>query len=619
MPRTQKSCAAVNRLSVTIKTHANSQSQLTDLRKNLNDKGRIREYVEKLLGDEKHMGSVLDTISSTEEEKHRLATVTGWSTVSIANCAGVSNASIFLALKWVLMPVKVEIFDFKRSGTEDQMARGQFLVDSQLSANRLKRLQGEVAVLYTCQKIEMQVTPGLPKSVMNAKITEGFTTAMQAAIESRYELATRTLDLSRFHASPELALHFCPLHVVKLLESALVLTGLVFPDVAGIVLSNNYLCSLKAFAGISHNFARLERLDISANRINDLGELVYLKNLRFKTLFLAGNGVAKLKAEEIREALPQVQNVHGCVHPEENIKVAENLPKYQRHQGEGTKGLQFCNGFISSYYNFFDDPEQRSQLKEYYDDHAMFSLSVPGQLDKVSAYKMYNRNQKRHYSSFAHNAKLQVDNAALLLALSRLPSMLTDHQNAGLDIHVFTASLRIFTLTGYFKEITSDGWEPRHFQRTFVLRLLNSPGWLITNDMLCIISLKSEQKEPVKFKPEVTKIEKVALVPKKVNRPAVKGITIKTKAQKKASPVSSLNKDMDPLYQAVESMSLQGSKMDVLPSENFDDMPPLVAIGPLVTNPTDTLEQEIEDTLMSDEDAFELVIDEDVLIGGDDF
>jgi len=115
---TSKSCNTVNRLSVTLKTQANPQSQLNDLRKNLNDKTRFREYVQKMLGDEERMGSVLDTISSTEEE-HRLATVTGWSTVNIANCAGVSNSSIYLALKWVLMPVKVEIFNFKRSGPED--------------------------------------------------------------------------------------------------------------------------------------------------------------------------------------------------------------------------------------------------------------------------------------------------------------------------------------------------------------------------------------------------------------------------------------------------------------------------------------------------------------------
>nr|XP_016933936.1 nuclear RNA export factor 1 [Drosophila suzukii] len=610
---TSKSCNTVNRLSVTLKTQANPQSQLNDLRKNLNDKTRFREYVQKMLGDEERMGSVLDTISSTEEE-HRLATVTGWSTVNIANCAGVSNSSIYLALKWVLMPVKVEIFNFKRSGPEDQMARGQFLVDNLLSANRLKRLQEEVAVLYTRQKIEVQVTPGLPKSVINAQITEEFTTAMEAAIKLRYEPATRTLDLSRFHASPELRLHFCPLHVVKLLESVLVLAGHVFPQLTGIVLSNNYLCTLKAFAGIAHNFASLERLDISANRIKDLGELNYLKRLHFKTMYLSGNGLAKLKTDDIRQMLPQLKNVHGCVQPEENVNVAETLPKFQQFQSGGSNGLKFCNNFISLYYNMFDEPAHRSQLKEYYHDEAMFSLSAPVQLDLLCAYQMYNRNQKRHCSTFARNARLQMGSPAVLLALSRLPSMMTSRDNAGLDIQVFTPTLRIFTVTGYFKEITSDGWEPRPFQRTFVLRLLNSPGWLITNDMLCIISAKTEQKKPVEFQPEVAKLNSVPSIKKTIN-PAVgfvKGLSIKTKAQKNAfSPPSNA---VDPLNQAVENMTLSNSKMDLV-SSNFDDMPPLVAITPLRAAPVDSLEQEIENTLISDEDIFELVIDEDVLIG----
>ncbi|XP_052844671.1 nuclear RNA export factor 1 [Drosophila gunungcola] len=619
-----KSCATGNRLSVTFKAHPNSQPQLNDLRKNLNDKIRFREYVKNIIGNEEQMGSVLDTISSTQEEE-RLATVTGWSTVNIANCAGVSNSSIYLALKWVLMPIKVEIFNFKRSGPEDKMARGQFLVDNLLCANRLKRLQQEVAILYTCQKIEVSVTPGLPKSVMNAQILEGFSTAVKTAIKVRYDLATRTLDLSRFHACPELGKLFCPLHVVNLLQSVLALSSQLFPQMAGIVLSNNYLCSLKAFAGVSNSLASLERLDISANRIKDLGELNYLGNLKLKTLFVAGNGLAKLKLGDIQEVLPQLQNVHGCVYSEEKEEVIANLPVYQRLQDSGTKGMQLCINFISSFYNSFDEPEKRSQLKDYYHEQAMFSLSLPVQLDHVYAYKLYNRNQRRQQSSFAHNAKLQVGSASLLLALSRLPLMQTDHQNAGLDIHVFNANLRIFTLSGYFKEITSDGWERRHFQRTFVLRLINSPGWLITNDMLCITSIKSEQREPVKFQPNTdTSVKKPvcrqlitdASVTKTVN--PVKGLVIKTKPQKKDPPVLRHSVEVDPLNQAIQNISLMDAKMDLLPDESLDEMPPLVAIGPLNTNQADLLDQVIEDTLMSDEDAFDLVIDEDVLIGDDD-
>ncbi|XP_017068255.1 nuclear RNA export factor 1 [Drosophila eugracilis] len=609
-------CAEDNRgqLTVTFKAHANTQSHLIDLRKNLNDKKLLREYVQKVLGDEKYMSSILNTISSNEKEEHRLATVTGWSTVNIASCAGISNASIYAALQWVMMPLKVEIFNFKRSGPEDKMARGQFLVDNLLSANRLKRLQGEVAILYTCQKFELRVTPGLPKSVINASITEDFTIALEAAIKKRYNLATRTLDLSRFHAVPELALHFCPLHVTKLLENVLVISNQIFPQMAGIVLSNNYLCTLKAFAGVSRNFANLDRLDVSANKINDLEELNYLKNLNFKTLFLAGTGLAKKNVVDIQKVLPQLQNVHGCLPFEEHFIVVDNLPKYQRLQSGKNKGLQFCQRFITSYYNLFDDLAQREQLSKYYYEWAMFSLSVPVELDNVNAYKLYNRNKKSHQSSFAHNAKLQLGNAALLLAISRLPLMCTDYQNAGLDIEAFTSNLCIFTLTGFFKEITSDGWEPRHFQRTFVMRLLNRPGWLITNDMLCIMSANSSQKQLVKCNPEVKKINTVS----SSNQPSL--VDIKTKEKKKNKNLcEATTNELAPLNQAIENMNLSTSNV-VLSSENFNDMPPLVAIGPLITNPPSSLGKEIADTLtLSEEDDFDLVIDEDVFLGGDDF
>jgi len=609
---TFKSHEPDSRLIQNFKKHVNSQSPLDDLRKNLNEKSKIREYVQELIGNEQQMGSVLDTISSTEED-HRVATVTGWSTVNIANCAGVSNSSIFVALKWVMMPIKVEIFNFKRSGPEDNMARGQFLLDNLLSANRLKRLQEEVAVINTCQKIEVRVTPGLPKSMMCAQITDEFTTAIQEALRSRYEVDSRTLDLSRFHASPELSLHFCPLHMVKLLETVLVLSNHLFPHVTSLVLSNNYLCSLKAFAGNSQSFASLERLDISANRIQDLGELNYINKLSCKTIFLAGNGLAKLSVDVIRKMLPQLKNVHGCVQLGESTEAVDNIPKSQQLQGGGTNGLKFCQDFISSYYTFFDDTEERFKLKKYYDDQAMFSLSVPVQLNYVYGYKLYNRNQKRQHSSFAQNAKLQVGRAALLLALSRLPLMLTDLENVGLDIQVFTSSLRIFTLTGYFKEISSDTLEPRRFQRTFVLQTSNSPGWLITNDMLCITSTMPDPKKTIKFKPETNMINTDPSV-EKINKPAVTVLDRKSKEDVQISrPLS--GKELNPLNKAVQKMSL--SQVDHLPSENFNDMPPLVAIGPLTTG-QNCLDYEMEDILVADENNFDLDIDDDILFGCDD-
>ncbi|XP_017039540.1 nuclear RNA export factor 1 [Drosophila ficusphila] len=588
--------SATGRLSVTFKAQANKQKKLNE---------RLHEGVQMLLKNEKSMSSVLDTISSTEQD-HRLATVTGWSTVNISNCAGISNSSIFLALKWVLLPLKVDMFDFKRSGPEDNMARGRFLVDNLLTANRLKRLQGEAAVLVTCQKFDVRVTPGLPQSVMNAQISDDLKTAVDAALKSRYEPATHTLDLSRFHASPELTKHFCPLHVDKLLKTVLTHSSQIFPQMTGIILSNNYLCSLKAFSGILVDLVSLERLDISANKIQDLEELRYLEKLGLKTIFLAGNGLAKLETDKIHEVLPQLQNIHGCVQSENEIQGVDNLPKFQRIQSGFINESKFCNGFIGSYFDCFDHPEQRSRLKDYYDDQAMFSLSLPVHLNHVYAYKLYNRNQKRLQSSFAHNAKLQVGSAALLLALKRLPLMQTDHQSAGLDIQVFTANLRIFTLTGCFKERTSEGWELRQFQRTFVLRMQKSPGWLITNEMLCITSFEVQPKDEVRFEFISNK-----LVQKKVDRSF-----LKTKTGKKIPQVNTpLKMEVDPLSNAVQNMSLSSSNMNPLPKESFDDMPPLVPIYSLTKANVEALEKEIEETMMSEEDAFDLIIDEDVLIG----
>ncbi|EDV98031.1 GH17203 [Drosophila grimshawi] len=70
-----------------------------------------------------------------------MVNVTGWYTVTISNCKELPSSSIVLALKYAILPLKVHLFDFKRS---HDGSRGQFFVDNKLMANRLKRINGKV-------------------------------------------------------------------------------------------------------------------------------------------------------------------------------------------------------------------------------------------------------------------------------------------------------------------------------------------------------------------------------------------------------------------------------------------------------------------------------------------
>ncbi|KPU78452.1 uncharacterized protein Dana_GF26868 [Drosophila ananassae] len=610
---TGKSNSSGPRLSVTLKTQNNQALQpLSDLRKNLQDKTQFQGYVRRLMNNSENITAsdvdpLLDTISIREAEI-RFATVTGWATVNISNCAGVSDESIRLALKWLLMPIKVEIFNFQRSGEEDDGARGQFQVDSLLCANRMKRLQSDFAVLYTCQKIGMRVSIGLPIEVCKTEFSGPFADAVQEAIMSRYDYTTRTLDLTRFHASPELAEHFCPLHVEKLLENVLFTVSKSLPQVSSLVLANNYLCSLKAFEFVGGRFENLERLDISANKIIELVELKHLRQHRLQQLFLAGNGVTKYDTDQVREVLPTLKDIHGCVLPK--AKKCP-LPSPQRLQSAGTSRMDFCLSFVAAYYSFFDDPETRSELVQYYNEDAMFSLSVSEKLN-CAPYRMYNRNHKNSQSTFARSSKLQLNNSGILLALSRLPRMETDYKNASIDVQVSEKNLCIFTVTGNFLEKTDSGNELRYFQRMFGLRPIGCPGWLLTNDMLCIITTKPVRKEP--DGPLVSLVGIDDCEP--MLDDAEETFTEPAAKNAKANNQVVFEDEMDPPDPVME-LSMSMPKMALSSNEAFDDMPPLVPIDKLVVNNEAVLENEIDDTVVSDDESYDLVIDEDVLIGED--
>ncbi|XP_020814555.1 nuclear RNA export factor 1 [Drosophila serrata] len=611
-----KSNVGDKRLSTTFKAQPQAQPALNDLRKNLQERRDLETYVRQLINTSDVL-PVMETLSRASEQGP--ATVTGWYTVTMAKCAGLPDSTIYTALNWVMVPLHVDIFNFRRSGPADNNDRVEFMLDNSLYANRLNRLRENVMVMYTCQPLEVHVKPGLP--IIDAAVSTAFEKAVEAALRGRYKAATRTLDLSRFHADPHLSEHFCPLHVVKFLEGTLkVARRELQNEVTGIILSNNYLCSLKAFANISaDDFSALERLDISANNINELAELKYLSKLPIKTLLLCGNEVTKLESDDIKAILPQLKDIHGCLQTKPTATLLNNLPKFKQLNGgdSGSTGIKFSQRFVKSYFDIFDDPAQRHQLTKFYDNQATFSLSAPKQLSHVSVYRLYNRNHQSLQSSFARIGKLQVGSLAVTQALGRFSRMVTSIQRASVDVLMFNNRLRILALTGYFKEHTSQGWEQRHFQRTFVLhRPEGCAGWMITNDMLSIISTHIDQHGPIATAPQ-----KIFINPDSINSSSPIGD--REVKQSTSANNASPKLVIDAVDQAVQELSLSMPRMALVTQTRDEEMPlmempPLVAIPstvsatPLVIDIDKDLEQEIDTALWIDDS---LVIDEEVLFG----
>ncbi|EDW36856.1 GL25915 [Drosophila persimilis] len=444
----------------------------------------LNAYTEALMAVSSHVTASLlleklDRISSQYRTTNKA--IVRWTTVEMSGCGNVADADIFLSLKYLVTPETLELFNYKRNGS-----LGSFSLDNLLTANRLKRLQTKLSVIFSCQSIQIRVIEGIPEHTLNAVITSEFEAAAKDALHSSYDDATRTLNLSRFHAKPELTPYFCPLYVDKFLEGVLRLISKETPQVSKIVLRDNYLCSLKAFSVIPNGLlAGLDCLDISSNNIGDLRELQYLTNLNLKNLILQGNGVANLK-NDILAILPQLQNVQRCRQSQNKENVSMGRPKLKLFGSAVPEN--FVKTFIKDFYQFFDHPDQRSQLEQCYHELATFSLSVTEAMKQVSAYRLYNRNYTSPQSAFARSAKLQVGRKAVVHALGRLPKMETYLPGLNVDIQMSTSHVRILTITGRFTEYSSTGQNLRNFQRNFVLERQESPTiWLIKNDVLCII------------------------------------------------------------------------------------------------------------------------------------
>ncbi|XP_030376268.1 nuclear RNA export factor 1 [Scaptodrosophila lebanonensis] len=427
---------------------------------------------------------VLNLIHVRESaQKKSGASVTGWYTVTIKNCSGVSNEAIMLALNYVLVPVAVNPYNFKRASTQDGDCV-QFVVDNTLMANRLKRLKTAVAVLYTCQPLDIHVAVGLPVNVKSPIFSPSLLDALKVTLHGRYNAQTKTLNLSCFHAAAELREKFLALSVTPVLERVLQLLSLEFPELVELNLSDNFLETLRAFDAMATKLpSTLQQLDFTNNRIEKLSDLIYVRDLRLKSLRLFGNRVAKSKLRELHSLLPNVHMIDGieadslCVDPKPTFSLTPNI-------------VSLAKQFVNSFYTLYDNIQCRLKLTQYYDKRVIFSMTTsPDVLSDVSVYRMYDRNLLRLQSPMSRQMKLVESSFQLVRALGCLPE--TKHNSNGICLDVMHNDRKscIITISGTFMErqVNAQYWKERSFQRTFVIQKSGN-NWLIINDMLTINS-----------------------------------------------------------------------------------------------------------------------------------
>lgn len=531
---------------------------------------KFKEHVGIWIGDltPVDLGRVLDKYVREHDAEPKLIKVTGWFTVKISNCQGLANSSIMLALKYAMMPLPVQVYDFKRIGGTN-CATGQFFVDNKLIANRMKRLNGKVSVLYSNQIIDIQVETGLPACWTAVQPQAELLAAVKAALHARYDRITQTLDLSRFHATTQMLAHFCPLHAVPAMRFLLELIWQEFLQLRVLQLRDNFLCTLSAFQGFSHShLPGLQELDIGANNLSDPFDLKHLKDLNLKTLNITNNPLAKCRLGQLRNVLPQVLIIsngrNNSAVKEESILTMPQKP----HELP-----DFCMKFAQCYYKIFNDIGSRKELEMFYSDAATFTLNASQQ--------QIESNNDRSYSRFGLSAVMK--------AICQLPEIHVDINDAKLEVQTFNSKLRMFTLRGSCRLLSGasqTSWKCRKYVRQFVMRSAEMSRWLITNDMLTFYPSGKEEKNSV---------------PEDVNN--------KSKLEVQ---LEDLNNNMPKLTLQPEKSTQSVATKSLCELPSFKEQPAHVPISSIEIHTS--LEQQVDDTFLCSDDEVFLVINEEDLM-----
>lgn len=520
---------------------------------------KFKEQVGICIGDVTplDLGRMLDKYVQEHEAGPKLIKITGWFTVKISNCQGVANSSIMLALKYAMMPLPVKVYNFQRYDGPSG-ATGQFLVDNKLLANRMTRLNGKVCVLYSDQIIDIQVESGLPKSLITVEQFDSQTDlldAIKAALHARFDQQSQTLYLSRFHAAPQLQPHFCALHSLPVMRCLLQLIAREFTQLRVLQLRDNFLCTLRAFRGLSHsNFPALQVLDVGANHLVDPCELEHLKDLNLLTLHIKNNPLAKCQLGMLRNVLPQVAIIrNNCndANKELDSQQPDELPEY----------ADFCMRFAQRYYKIFNDVDRRQQLEIFYAVGATFLQKMQSTNDETCS---------------------RFGLAAVMKAICQLPEIHTDVNDAKVEIQTFNTKLRIFTLSGSCKELHGDSqtsWKRCKYVRQFVMRSEEASRWLITNDTLTLLPSENEET-------------------------SMSSVNVNYQSQ--------VDVQMDHLNKNLPKLIIEPETMSPIQLPSFEEIPAVVPLSSIETHTN--LELEVDETFIQSDDEVFLVINEEDLI-----
>ncbi|XP_036149391.1 nuclear RNA export factor 1 isoform X2 [Monomorium pharaonis] len=367
-----------------------------------------------------------------------------------------------------------------------------FYVDDYKTANALLNCDRKIT-MSDGFKLQVKAKPGFPVCEIDNKLKE----RLKQAMVKRYVQETNALDLSKFHLDPELySDYFCALFHPIMLITVLDIVGEHIPNLEALNLEGNKLQNIERLSVLSKKFSKLKILYISDNKIRDIHQLDFIKDLKLVELKLTGNPVCnKYKSRQndyvsdVRKRFPKLLHLDGIELPRpivfDVVDDAAKIPPSQRMFVADAKAQDIASQFLQQYFTIFDS-ENRQPLLDAYDEHACFSMTITtSHNNKLNGYLLENRNLFRINDNNRRQKLLKQGRLPVVSFVSELPRTRHLLNTFTMDISLAAQTMMFITITGYFQELDNKSEPIRYFNRTFII-VPEGEGYCIRNEQLHI-------------------------------------------------------------------------------------------------------------------------------------
>ncbi|KAJ8940254.1 hypothetical protein NQ314_010776 [Rhamnusium bicolor] len=401
-----------------------------------------------------------------------------------------------------------------------------FYVDDLKVAEKLQSLDKQIQ-LPSGFKIFVRVNAGSPNVDMNSTTKQ----KMKEVMAKRYNSITKALDLTKFHADPDLQGFFCALFKPIVFITVIEIIAENIPELEALNLFDNKIMMLSVFKKSLKKLPNLKILHMGNNKLRDISQLDSLQGLPIIDLVLDGNPLCdKFKEQtsyisEVRKRFPKCIKLDGIDLPPPicfDITEEHHLPDPQQTFLCNSEGGSIVRQFLEQYFLIYDT-NNRQPLLQAYHENAIFSMTMAypyGCKDKAAAwlhwYHTDNRNLKRVLDTERRVKLLKQGQLAVVSYLQEMPLTKHDIHSFTVDLTLFTPQMLCLTVSGMFRELKSGNKSPpiRYFFRTLVIVPAGS-GFCIANEELHITNAFPDQakeafKTPVAVEP--TPVAPVATV-----------------------------------------------------------------------------------------------------------